>query len=105
MPSITIKDGKVLLVDGKVGSGAACCCDAGNACPGGGPGLGTLNPDFCGDYDSCCTETGCVPATYFMADVADCICYTDDAQAPGNPGVYATYAECCAENFCPEPPP
>lgn len=75
------------------------------ACPGGGPGLGTLNPDFCGGYDSCCTEEGCVPATYFLADVSDCVCYSDEGQTPGDPGVYATYADCCDENFCPDPPP
>lgn len=82
---------------------AASCSPSPCACPAGGPGLGTLNPDFCGGYDFCCTENGCVEAGYFAADAGDCVCYT--GESPGGPGVYATYAECCAENFCPDPPP
>jgi len=82
---------------------ASSCASNPCACPGGGPGLGSLNPDFCGGYDFCCTADGCVPAGYFMADVADCVCFT--GESPGGAGVYATYAECCAENFCPDPPP
>ncbi len=72
------------------------------SCPGGGPGLGTLNPDFCGSYDSCCTAAGCVPALFFESDAADCVCYHE---GPAPEGSYATYAECCADNFCPDPPP
>jgi hypothetical protein len=71
-------------------------------CPGGGPGLGTLNPDFCGGYDFCCTADGCQPALYFAPDAADCVCYHEGAPPFGS---YATYAACCADNFCPDPPP
>jgi hypothetical protein len=93
------------------GPGGTCdCLDAFGSlaaqinceCPGGGPGLGTLNPDFCGSYDLCCTAAGCVPALFFESDVADCVCYHE---GPVPEGSYATYAECCADNFCPDPPP
>lgn len=105
MPSITIKDGKVLLVEGKPASGAECCCDEQLTCEGGGPGLGTLDPINCGSYDFCCENGICVPATHFIFDIADCVCVSDGSAQPGDPGVYGTYAECCQEHFCPEPPP